>query len=121
VIDGDLIINGNSRVGDPADPGAAAILVKGDVDLSNGTADLYGLFYTNGSITGKGTFYCEGSIAAKGAIDLKGNYTVEYHEIINDNLNPENPYVLSDYSIISAANTNYTWKTISYDEFSDAN
>jgi len=70
VIDGDLIINGNSRVGDPADPGAAAILVKGDVDLSNGTADLYGLFYTNGSITGSGTFYCEGSIAAKGAIDL---------------------------------------------------
>ena len=134
VIDGDLIINGNSQVGDPADPGASAILVNGDVDLSNGNADLYGLFYTNGAITGHGSFYCEGSIAARGAIDLNGNYEVKYHQITNENLGVETPgqeEIIIDityteetytyYSVDSAAgsgtsdtNANYTWQEIPY-------
>jgi len=143
VVDGDLVINGNSQVGDPNDPGAAAILVKGDIDMANGTADLYGLFYSTGILTGRGTFYCEGSIAIKGSvdlgIDLSGNYTVNYHEITNPNLSVSTPgewkYTYEDgettyyYLITSAAgygsagadvNANYTWKEISYDGFVNA-
>ncbi len=134
VIDGDLIINGSSQVGDPTDPGAAAILVNGDVNLSNGTADLYGLFYTAGEITGRGTFYCEGSIAARGAIDLSGNYEVKYHPVTNENLGVDTPGHWEDgdthtyYSVESAAgssstpnpNAKYTWTKISYDEFINA-
>jgi len=127
VIDGDLIINGNSQIGDPADPGAAAILVKGNIDLSNGTADLYGLFYSTGGLTGHGTFYCEGSIATKGSIDINGNYTVKYHPIINENLGVSGTTTTTttgSYSVTSAAGagtsssaSSYTWKEISYDEF----
>lgn len=131
VIDGNLIINGNSQIGDPVDPGAAAILVKGNIDLSNGTADLYGLFYSTGGITGSGTFYCEGSIATKGSIDLKGNYTVKYHPIINENLGVSGTTTTTttgSYSVTSAAGagtsssaSSYTWKEISYDKFLNPN
>jgi hypothetical protein len=135
VVDGDLVINGNSQIGDPSDPGAAAILVKGDIDMANGTADLYGLFYSTGILTGRGTFYCEGSIAIKGSvdlgIDLSGNYTVNYHEITNPNLGVVGTgyWTSPTYSITSAAgfgssgsdvNANYTWKEISYDGFVNA-
>jgi len=141
VVDGDLMINGNSQIGDPSDPGAAAILVKGDIDLSNGTADLYGLFYSTGSLRGSGTFYCEGSIATKGTIDVRGNYTVDYHEITNPNLGishpghwedglPPDPVLIGkSYSVNSAAGfgssgsdvtANYIWKEISYDGFVNA-
>jgi len=140
VVDGDLVINGNSQVGDPNDPGAAAILVKGDIDMANGTADLYGLFYSTGILTGRGTFYCEGSIAIKGSvdlgIDLSGNYTVEYHEITNPNLSVSTPgheditYTPGEttyyYLITSAAgygsagadvNATYLWEEVSFDDF----
>ena len=136
VVDGDLMINGNSQIGDPSDPGAAAILVKGDIDLSNGTADLYGLFYSTGSLRGSGTFYCEGSIATKGTIDVRGNYTVDYHEITNPNLSVSTPgewkYTYEDgettyyYLITSAAgygsagadvNATYLWEEVSFDDF----
>jgi hypothetical protein len=134
VVDGNLKINGHATIGDPSDPGAAAILVKGDVDLSNGTADLYGLFYATGGITGNGTFYCEGSIATKGTIDITGNYTVKYHDITNPNLGisdlgdyktqPTSEPTSYNYSVTSAAGagissspSSYTWKEISYDKF----
>ena len=140
VIDGNLVINGNSQIGNPNDPGAAAILVKGDIDLSNGTADLYGLFYSTGSLRGSGTFYCEGSIATKGTIDVRGNYTVDYHEITNPNLGISHPghyetYTTSEevqigvntyYSVTSAAgydsagsdpSAGYLWEETSFDDF----
>lgn len=142
VIDGNLMINGNSQVGDPLDPGAAAILVSGDIELSNGTADLYGLFYTEGKITGSGTFYCEGTIVSKESISVKGNYTVKYHEITNPNLNPSEPGYWEEvstevpigeityYSVVSAAGfgsnmsdmatEGYKWIEVSYDDFLSA-
>jgi hypothetical protein len=134
VVDGNLKINGHATIGDPADPGAAAILVKGDIDLSNGTADLYGLFYATGGLTGSGTFSCEGSIATKGTIDVNGNYTVKYYPIINENLGISDPghYETTETSVITGYNysvesaagagksssaSSYTWKEISYDKF----
>lgn len=140
VVDGDLIINGNSQIGDPTDPGAAAILVKGNIDLSNGTADLFGLFYSTGSLTGQGTFSCEGSIATKGAIDVRGNYNVDYYPITNPNISVDIPghwettYTPGEtetyYSITSAAGygsagsdptANYLWEEISFDDFEGVN
>jgi hypothetical protein len=127
VVDGNLKINGYATIGDPADPGAAAILVKGNIDLSNGTADLYGLFYATGGLTGSGTFSCEGSIATKGTIDVNGNYTIKYYPIINENLGVSGTTTTTtsgSYSVTSAAGagksssaSSYTWKEISYDKF----
>jgi len=131
VVDGDpnqenLIINGNSQVGDPNDRGAAAILVQGSIKMANGTADLYGLFYSTGSLTGIGTFDCEGSIVTKGTIDLNGNYSVTYVPINNPNLGitttiHETTTGELSYSITSAASgsgtSSYSWKEISFDEF----
>jgi hypothetical protein len=134
VVDGDLMINGHATIGDPSDPGAAAILVKGNIDLSNGTADLYGLFYATEGLRGTGTFYCEGSIATKGTIDVRGNYTVKYHDITNANLGISDPghYETTEtpvltgynYSVTSAAGagtssspSDYKWWKVSFDEF----
>jgi hypothetical protein len=134
VVDGNLKINGHATIGDPSDPGAAAILVKGNIDLSNGTADLYGLFYATGGLTGSGTFSCEGSIATKGTIDVRGNYTIKYHDITNANLGISDPghYKTTEtpvltgynYSVTSAAgagisstSSDYKWWKVSYDEF----
>ena len=132
VIDGDLSINGGATVGDPNNPGASAILVKGDIIRSNGNADLYGLFYSTGSVKGVGTFNCDGSIITNGAMDLKGNYSVTYVPLTwNPNLDigagywtPDTPGEPGEtfYSINSAATStsSYSWKEISYDGFVNA-
>jgi hypothetical protein len=134
VVDGDLSINGGATVGDPAKPGGSAILVKGDIIRSNGNADLYGLFYSTGSVKGVGTFDCEGSVITQGSMDLKGTYTVKYVPLTwNPNLgigagqyhegNPEVPAGETLYSIDSAASgaSSYSWKEISYEAFNAGN
>jgi hypothetical protein len=133
VVDGDLHITGNSQVGDPNDPGAAAILVNGDIWRANGNADLYGLFYSTGSIRGNGTFLCEGSIITQGSIDLNGTFDVHYVPITwNPNLGISDGYweettteVSGEtmYSVDSAASlgSSYTWQELSYDAFQNAN
>lgn len=131
VIDGNLSINGNATVGDPSNPGGSAILVKGDITKSNGTANLYGLFYSTGSVNlGNGTFYCEGSIISDGSMNLVGNYNVKYVPLTwNPNIGIGAGYYTPDipgetyYSINSAADgtTSYSWKEISYEAFQTGN
>jgi hypothetical protein len=134
VVDGDLSINGGATVGDPNNPGASAILVKGNIIRSNGNAALYGLFYSTGTIKGVGTFDCEGSVITYGSMDLKGTYTVKYVPLTwNPNLSigggtyhdgtegvPAGPTL---YSIDSAASgaSSYSWKEISYEAFNAGN
>jgi hypothetical protein len=126
VVDGDLSINGGATVGDPNNPGASAILVKGNIIRSNGNADLYGLFYSTGSVKGVGTFDCEGSVITQGSMDLKGTYTVKYVPLTwNPNAGPnEGHYETTGSSITSAAsgsNSSYSWKEISYEAFNAGN
>ena len=133
VVDGDLSINGGATVGDPNNPGASAILVKGDIIRSNGNADLYGLFYSTGSVKGVGTFDCEGSVITQGSMDLKGTYKVKYVPLTwNPNIGigaghwtPDIPGEPGEilYSVISAASgtSSYSWKEISYDAFKAIN
>jgi hypothetical protein len=140
VVDGDLHITGNSQVGDPDYSGAAAILVNGDIWRANGNADLYGLFYSTGSMRGNGTFLCEGSIITLGSIDLNGTFDVHYVPITwNPNLaidnwewvppvsgTPEEPGTPAEpgtpdtysYSVDKVAESgSYIWKEVSFDEF----
>ncbi|MCX6328167.1 MAG: hypothetical protein NTZ85_01450, partial [Bacteroidia bacterium] len=133
VVDGDLSINGGATVGDPSNPGGSAILVKGNIIRSNGNADLYGFFYSTGSVKGVGTFDCEGSVITQGSMDLKGTYKVKYVPLTwNPNIGigaghwtPDIPGEPGEplYSVISAASgtSSYSWKEISYEAFNAGN
>lgn len=120
VIDGDLIINGNSEI---INPGGLAFIVDGNINRANGNAHMEGLFYGTGSITGIGTFDCDGAIVTKGSINLNGTFDVRYQQITNmPTLSITTTVTTQDVEnlITKAEKTSSSWKEISFDVFNSA-
>ena len=59
--------------------------VSGGMDMG-GTANYFGLVYTDGPITGVGTMNIIGMAVAKGSVDFKGNRRIDYNDNVIANL-----------------------------------
>ena len=59
--------------------------VSGGIDIG-GTANYFGLVYTDGPITGVGTMNIIGMAVAKGSVDFKGNRRIDYNDNVIANL-----------------------------------
>jgi Tfp pilus assembly protein PilX len=80
VVDGTIFVNGNADI--EAGVKMPAIMATGDFVKDNGTADIEGLVYTEGSFTGTGTANILGALYAYGEVSMSGTMDIEYDSSI---------------------------------------
>lgn len=95
VVDGDLTIAANTRIGCnkqhpnvciyPNDIDPVTLIVLGDLTVA-GTVDFYGFIYVGensighgGNIKGNGTFSAAGAVALEGTANVSGNFSLKFH------------------------------------------
>ncbi len=118
VIEGNFEIAGNVDIGDSnyLEEGRSgpefALIVRGTITQTVGTANFYGLLYGESFTMSAGNFNCHGAIVAEGDIEITGNSTITFKDT---GLNIVD--VLESNGVSEAELGSSSWKEISYEEF----
>ena len=116
VIDGDFKITGNATIGDSTHPDNPqfALIVRGTITKTAGTADFYGLLYGESFTMGAGDFNCYGAMATEGDIEVTGSSMITFKDT---GLNTVD--VLKSNGVSAADEGASSWKEISHEEFEE--
>jgi len=114
VIDGDLKITGNATIGDSGNPDNPqfALIVRGTITKTAGTADFYGLLYGESFTMSAGDFNCYGAMVTEGDIEVTGNSTITFKDT---DLNTVD--VLKSNGVSTADEGASSWRETSWYEF----
>lgn len=92
VVGGTVTMNGNANIGSPTIP--FGIIATGNVNRSNGNAEVNGFYYTPGKIDMKGNFNLRGALVGVNGVTLTGNVDITYNKALAESL----PLILDPYA-----------------------